>query len=56
MLILMLPSSEPPASMIRTEDPASSESLFARTHPAVPAPTKEKKMISKYLNSSGAFF
>lgn len=36
-------SSEPPASTISTVDSKSSESLFARTHPADPAPTVKKK-------------
>lgn len=39
MCITSFSSSEPPASTISTVDVKSSESRFARTHPADPAPT-----------------
>ena len=39
-LMLKLTSSEPPASIRRTDTPGSSDSRLARTQPADPAPTK----------------
>lgn len=49
MVMFGFSCSEPPASKMRTETFWSSESLFASTHPAEPAPTVIKQKNHRYI-------
>lgn len=49
MVMFGFSCSEPPASKMRTETSGSSESLFASTHPAEPAPTVIKQKNHRYI-------